>query len=169
LSIITCSPRSSTTPEIWTDIGLKTKAKEAAMTKFCVVIVGPNTFPRDIVDIKMGLGMAEIPVTTLDLSKRGNPFALPEDIEAVGFVVTGNPRISIRGLREMFPTAGIVIHGWPMHGEEISDIHYAVEMAELIAIAEDECTGLEAGEEKMVTIFAPSARIKFVPSANAAA
>lgn len=120
------------------------------MTQFCIVIAGPNTFPHDIKDIKMGLGMAEIPVAAIDLRKRGSAFSIPQDVEAAGFVIIGNPDISTLGLREMFPTAPIIIHGYPEGGEEISDLIYAMSMENLISIAEEEMIAREATIDQVV-------------------
>ncbi len=85
----------------------KSRRADAAL-----LIQGPGTNRAQVNSLTIALGIDDIPVLPIDLTKPG-VFQCSDDYEIVMIIIAGNPKISIRGLQELYSETPIVVMGHP--------------------------------------------------------
>jgi hypothetical protein len=132
----------------------------------CLLVRGPHLNAADARDISMSLGMSDVPVVTIDLSKRGTAFCQPDDCEVGGIIVAGSPTISTTGLRDMFAHTPIVVIGKaPSGSEPVSDIQYVKDWHEAVQAIDEELVASQTllGELILPTGFMRADDIEAIP------
>lgn len=88
----------------------------------CLLITGPNANPKDAADISLSLGYSDINVIVADLSK-GKPFRVDAEATIEGIIILGQPNVSVKGIRDIYPEATTVVVGLPPR-QRVEDVKY---------------------------------------------